>query len=80
MDKFAQKEMMKKRPVLKSTWHDCYDWLLNDISESIKKVGGIKDKIMSLFKTNTTKNYGGGKIPRKPKIKEKTIRRCKKSY
>ena len=61
MDKFAQKEMMKKRPVLKNTWHDCYDWLLNYISESIKKVDGIKHKIMSLFKTNTAKNYGGGK-------------------
>ena len=70
MDKFAQKEMMKKRPVLKSTWHDCYDWLLNYISESIKKVGGIKDKIMSLFKTNTTKNYGEEKT-KKTKNKRK---------
>ena len=70
MEKFAQKEMMKKRPVLKSTWHDCYDWLLNYISESIKKVGGIKDKIMSLFKTNTTKNYGEEKT-KKTKNKRK---------
>ena len=40
-------------------------------------VGGLKDKIMSLFKTNITKDYcvsnvyGGGKKPRKPKRKIK---------
>ena len=47
-------------------------------------MGGVKSKIMSFFKTNTTKNYskatrannvdGGQKKPRKSKIK-KTIRR-----
>ena len=41
-------------------------------------MGGVKDKIMSLFKTNTSKDYsksacvnnvnGGGKKLRKPKI------------
>ena len=34
MDKFEQKEMKKKRPV-KNTW---YDWLINYIPGSIKKV------------------------------------------
>ena len=40
-------------------------------------VGGLKDKIISIFKTNITKDYcvgnvyGGGKKPRKPKRKIK---------
>ena len=48
-------------------------------------VGNVKDKIISLFKTNTTKDYtepthvnnvyGGGKKLTKPKITKKTIRR-----
>ena len=43
-------------------------------------VGGTEDKVMSLFKTNTTESfgkptlvknlYGGRKKPRKPKIKK----------
>ena len=49
MDKFEQKEMMKKRPLIKNTWND---WLISYIPEPMKK-----DKIMSLFKTNTTKDY-----------------------
>ena len=49
MDKFEQKEMMKKRPLIKNTWND---WLISYIPEPIKK-----DKIMSLFQTNTTKDY-----------------------
>ena len=42
-------------------------------------VGSLKDKIMSLFKTNITKDYcvgnvyGGGKKPRKPKRKIKYV-------
>ena len=52
MDKFEQKEMMKMRPI-KNTW---YDWLINYTSEPIRKsTGGFKDKIVSLFKTNTPK-------------------------
>ena len=89
MDKFGEKQM--KRSFAKST---CYDWLINYIPEPIKKIlGDVKDKIMSLFKTNTTEDcikpthvsnvYGGGKKPSKPKTK--TIRRqhncgCKKSF
>ena len=51
MDKFEQKEMKKTSPI--KNW--C-DWLINYISGPIRKsVGGFKDKIVSLFKTNTTK-------------------------
>ena len=35
-----------------------YNWLINYILNIVKKNGGgIKDKIMSLFKTNKAKNY-----------------------
>ena len=50
MDKFQQKEMKKTRHV-KITW---YDWLTNYIPDPIRKsVGGFKDKVVSLFKTNS---------------------------
>ena len=50
MDKFEQKEMKKIR-LIKNTW---YDWLINYIPEPLKKaVRGFKDKIVSLFRTNT---------------------------
>ena len=67
MDNSEQKEMKKIRPI-KNTW---YDWLINSIPEPIRKsVGGFKDKIVSLFKTNTPKQtvYGRGRKLRKPKI------------
>ena len=66
MNKFEQKEMNKIRPI-KNTW---YHWLINYIPEPIRKtVGGFKDKIVSLFKTNTSKQtmYERGKILSKPK-------------
>ena len=50
MDRFEKKEMKKIRPI-KNTW---YDWLTNYIPQLIiKSVRGFKDKIVSLFKTNT---------------------------
>ena len=48
------------RPV-KNIW---YDQLINDIPDSIRKsVGGFKDKIVHLCKTNTSEQtvYGRGK-------------------
>ena len=52
MDNLEQREMKKIRPI-KNTW---YDWLINYISIPIRKnAGGFKDKIVSLFKTNTPK-------------------------
>ena len=65
MDKFELKEMKKIRPI-KNTW---YDWLINYIPKPIKKsVGGSKDRIVSVFKTNTPKKtmYWRGKKLRKP--------------
>ena len=55
MDKFDQKEMKKIRQI-KNTW---YDWLT--VPEPIRKSvgglkeGGLKDKVISLFKKNTPK-------------------------
>ena len=47
-----KKKEMKIRPI-KNAW---YDWLINYIVEPIRNsVGGLKDKIVSLFKTNTPK-------------------------
>ena len=52
------------------------DWLINYISEPIRKsVSGFKGKIASLFKTNTPKKtvYGRGKKPSKPRKHEKVF-------
>ena len=60
------KKVKKIRPI-KNTW---YDWLISFIPEPIRKsVGGFKDKIVSLFKTNTPKQtvYGRGKKLINPK-------------
>ena len=52
MEKFDQKDMVKKRPI-ESTW---YDWLINCIPEAITKIsGGFHNKVVSLFKTNAVK-------------------------
>ena len=51
--KFEEKEM-KKIMSIKNTW---YDWLINYIPDPVRKnVGGFKDKIVSFFKTNTSKH------------------------
>ena len=58
MDNFEQKKMKKIRPI-KNTW---YDQLINYIPEPIRKsVGGFKDKIVCLFKTNTPKQSVSGR-------------------
>ena len=64
-----KKELAKKRTFTKNTWYDWYDWLINYIPDPIiKSVGGVKDEIMSLFKTKDYSKpesvktvYGGGK-------------------
>ena len=67
--KFEEKEMNKIRPI-KNAW---YDWLINYITEPIRKsVVGLKDREISLFKINTCKTtmYGRGKKQSKPKAKQ----------
>ena len=66
---------MKKIRPIKNTWND---WLINYIPEPIRKrVGGFKDKIVSLFKTNTPKQlvYGRGN-----KLKETKIRNIRNPF
>ena len=70
MDKTEQKEIKKIR-LTKNTW---YDWLINYIPEPIRKgLGGFKDKIVSLFKTNALKQtvYGRAKKLSKPKTQNR---------
>ena len=57
----------------------CYNWLVNYILELIRKtVGSFKDKIVSLFKTNTPEKYGkktvygSGNRPSKLKIQKQS--------
>ena len=62
---------MKKIRSVRNTW---YDWLINYIPEHIRKsVGGFKDEIVSVFKTNTPEqtDYGRGKKISKPKKQNK---------
>ena len=60
---------MKKKRLIKNTQ---YNWLNNYIPEPIRKtVAGFEYKVASVFKTNTSKDYGKqtvygrGKKPRK---------------
>ena len=71
MDRFEKNDMKKIRPIK----NICYDWLINYIPEPIRKsVGGFKDKIVSLFKTNKPKQtvYGRGK--KLSQAKKKTLK------
>ena len=51
MDKFEQKEMMKKRSLTKNTWHN---WLYNYIPEPIKIQGMVLKANYESFKANIT--------------------------
>ena len=67
IDRFEKKKEMKKKRPIKNTW---FDWVINYIPELIRKiVGGFKDRIASVFKTNTPKQtvYERGKNLSKPK-------------
>ena len=77
MDRFEEKEMMKKRPNVKNPW---YNFLIDYILKPIKNWVVLKTKLW-VFKTNTTKNYKpkrasnvyeGGKKPRKPNIEKQS--------
>ena len=71
MYQFEQKEMKKLRHI-KNTW---YDWLISYIPDPIRKsVGGFKDKIISLFRTNKNKQtmYGREEKLRKPEAQKQS--------
>ena len=55
MHKFEQNEMKKKRYIKNLL----YDWLIYYIPKPIRKIlVDFKNKVISLFKTSTTKDYG----------------------
>ena len=80
MDRFEEEEMKKIRPII-NTWCDC---LINCIPKPIRKSAIVlKDKFISLFKTNTPKQtvYGRGQKlskPRKQNIKNPFISKVTK--
>ena len=50
-----EKKTEKRKPVA-NTW---YDQLINYVPNPIRQtLGGFKDEVVSLFKTNTPKDYG----------------------
>ena len=51
MDKFKEKDIVKKKIFTKFTWYDWCDWLINYISGLKKTVGRVKNLIFDLFKT-----------------------------
>ena len=72
---FEKKEIKKLRPI-KKRW---YDYLINYFPEAIRRsVGSVKDKILSLFKTNTPEQtmYARGK--NLGNQKQKTLERRRK--
>ena len=76
MVKFEQKK--NQTLVIKNT---CYDRLINYIPKPIRKsVGGFKDKIVTLFKTNTPKQtmHGRGKKLNKLNTQNKMNNRRRK--
>ena len=76
MDWFFKKKELKKLTSIKKIW---YNWWINYTTKPlIKSVSVLKDKVMSLYKTNTPKQtvYGRGKKlskPRKQNIKKPFI-------
>ena len=76
MDWFLKKKELKKLTSIKKIW---YNWWINYTTKPlIKSVSVLKDKVMSLYKTNTPKQtvYGRGKKlskPRKQNIKKPFI-------
>ena len=69
---------MRKKRHIKNTW---YYWLINYIVETTRKTeGGFKENVVSLFKGNTSKDYGQKTVsvydrekkPSKPKTQKQS--------
>lgn len=69
-DKFKEKEMMKKRRFAKTTWQD---WQFKYVLELIKKLGGLKEKIIN-FKIKYTQTNAFEKCVQR----QKGIKKIKK--
>ena len=63
--------MRKIRSNKKKKW---YDWFINHITKSTRKdVNGFKDKIVNLFKTNTTNETVYGRVKKLSKSRKEKI-------
>ena len=72
MDKFEKKKKTKKIRPVRNTWYDCFN---NYFPEPIRKsVDGFKDKIVSLFKSNTPKQNMCRRGQKLSKLKIQNIR------
>ena len=67
MDKFEEKDFKKERKIVKNDWFDWCNWLTNYMPKPIRETA---DKLISLFKSNTSKNYGKTVSGSRKKIKE----------
>ena len=68
-----QNSNYKNKNIETKYWNTWYDWLINYIPEPTKNECGLKDKVLSLFKTNKPKQtvYWRGKKLIKSKTKKK---------
>ena len=72
MDRFEKKKEMKKIIPVENTW---YDWLIFYNSEPIRKsIGGLKGKIISLFKTEMPKQTVYGRRKKLRELKKRNIK------
>ena len=69
-----KKELTKKRTFTKNIWFDWYDQLINYIPGLRKTVGGVKEQIMSFFKT---KDYSQPKLVRTVSGRGRKLRKLK---
>ena len=74
MDKFGEKEFKKVRKFIKNCWYDWCSWFINYNPKPIKN---SKLSLISLFKSNTNKNFdkivlSSRKKLSKPKIQKES--------
>ena len=76
MDNFEKKRINTEESIYKNTWYDWRNCLISYIPEHIKNVSGVKNQIMSLFKSKDYNKqelvrnvYGGGKKQSEKNIK-----------
>ena len=66
MDELEKMEIAKTRPILKNTWYQCYDWLINHFWQSMKKsASNTNQTVMRLFESKLDNNMPTDYKPRK---------------
>lgn len=79
MDRFEEKEIMKKKIIAKNLWYNWYKWLMNYIRKPVKKPWVVLRTIVWVFlkpkiivKENVKTVYGSGKKPSKLRIQKQS--------